>query len=72
MMRAIRKKASAVEGVRTLYGMGSFFYHTHFNDVDLVAVVDCSKDQLLNVANEIQKSFELFFGGETGKVIIEQ
>jgi len=37
--------------------MGSFFHGRSFNDVDLVAVVDCGQDELLQQGARIRGAF---------------
>jgi len=57
MMKEIQQKASTLSKIHLLYGMGSFFRDECFNDIDLVAIVDCSKGELLNEATAIRTAF---------------
>lgn len=46
-----------LEAILALYGMGSFFRSDTFNDLDLVAVVDCSLSELVDQAERIHSAF---------------
>jgi hypothetical protein len=56
-MKAIREKASTLKEICVLYGMGSFFRSNSFNDLDLVAVVDCGRGELADTAKRIHSAF---------------
>ena len=56
-MRAIQQKASVLNAICALYGMGSFFRSNSFNDLDLVAVVDCDRDELVEHSRRIHSAF---------------
>jgi hypothetical protein len=66
--KAIRQRASALKAIRALYGMGSFFRGDSFNDLDLVAVVDCSCDELVDHAKQIHSAFR-DLGAQLGLLI---
>lgn len=54
---AIRQKASTLTAVKSVYGIGSFFHKRSFNDLDLVAVVDCRNDELVQHGAQIRGAF---------------
>lgn len=57
MMRGVQQEASEHREIRALFGMGSYFRGRRFQDVDLVAVVDCSEDELVTSAERIRSDF---------------
>jgi threonine 3-dehydrogenase len=59
----------------TLIGSEYFAYHELESNLKLLGQHRAYLDQIITHrmgVNEIQRAFELFFGGETGKVVIEQ
>lgn len=55
--KAIQQKASTLEAICAVYGMGSFFRGKTFNDLDLVAVLDCNRDELAGHAKRVHSAF---------------
>lgn len=55
--REIQQRASGLEAIIEVYGMGSFFRGAVFQDIDLVIVVNCERDALLRSANAIRGAF---------------
>jgi hypothetical protein len=55
--KEIREQASKLEFVLALYGMGSFFHGTIYKDLDLVAVIECSQNELPNRAAQVHREF---------------
>lgn len=44
-------------GLKSVWGFGSYFRGGAFNDVDLLAVVDCDRVELLAITRQVQKRF---------------
>jgi hypothetical protein len=55
----IQQRASKLDSLKALYGMGSYFSSDQFHDIDFVAVVDCPPAHLTEVGRRIR-----FFLGE--------
>lgn len=54
MKRERHLELSKVDGLKSLYGMGSFFRGEDNRDIDFVAVVDCETNRLLAVADAVR------------------
>jgi len=54
MTMAIQQRVSKLNGLQALYGMGSFFRGESYSDIDFVAVVDCQRDALVELGQQIR------------------
>jgi predicted nucleotidyltransferase len=45
------------EFVASAWGFGSFFRSSKYNDIDVLVVVECDRNVLLNVSNAIRSAF---------------
>lgn len=52
----LRDLMRGLKNVDALYGFGSFFWASEYNDIDLVVVISCCRHEQLRIYEEIKKA----------------